>query len=55
MWAEVPYLRQNISKDNTSTLDVLKHSINKLNLKSDDEIFCLYPTTPLLEIKYMKN
>ena len=54
--AEVPYLRpKNISKDNSSTLDVLKHSINKLNLRSDDEIFCLYPTTPLLEIKYIRK
>ena len=54
--AEVPYLRpKNISKDTSSTLDVLKHSISKLDLKSHDLLFCLYPTTPLLETKYIKK
>ncbi len=54
--AEVPYLRpKNISRDNSSTLDVLKHSITKLKLKSNDFLFCLYPTTPLLQIKYIKR
>ncbi len=54
--AEIPYLRpKKISHDNSSTLDVLKHSILKLNLRSDDFLFCLYPTTPLLETKYLKQ
>ncbi len=54
--AEVPFIRpKNISSSKSSTLDVLRHSIKKLNLNSKDELFCLYPTTPLLELKYIRQ
>ena len=54
--AEVPFIRpKSISTQYTSTLSVLKHSVLKLKLKPIDEIFCLYPTSPLLEIKYIRQ
>ena len=47
--AEVPSLRpDNLSDDFTTTLDVISYEVKNLNLKSDDIVCCIYPTTPLL-------
>jgi CMP-N-acetylneuraminic acid synthetase len=38
---------KNLSLDNTSTSEVMKHVIEELNLKSQDEILILQPTNPI--------
>ena len=54
--AETPFIRpKSISNSNASTLSVIQHSINKLKLNDNDIICCMYPTSPLLNISYVKK
>lgn len=54
--AEVPSLRpNNLSDDFTTTLDVISYEVKNLNLKSDDIVCCIYPTTPLLNPMFLQN
>jgi len=51
--AEIAFKRpKNLADDKTSTIDVIKHAINKLSLnKKRINICCIYPATPLLKKK----
>jgi pseudaminic acid cytidylyltransferase len=50
--AEVPFLRPaNISDDYATTLDVISHAINELNLPDHNTICCIYATAPFLTSK----
>jgi pseudaminic acid cytidylyltransferase len=56
--AEVPFLRPaEISDDFTGTTEVIKHALGQL--LSDDKpinfVCCLYATTPLLQVRYLKQ
>ena len=53
--AEIAFKRpKNLADDKTSTIDVIKHAINKLSLnKKRINICCIYPVTPLLEKKIL--
>ncbi len=56
--AECPFLRpDNISKDNTATIDVIKHCIKFLNQKkiNVDNVCCIYPVTPFLLSNVLKK
>ena len=54
--AEVPFLRNKyLSNDFTSTKEVLKDVVNKINLKKDVNIFCIYCTAPLIIVRDLKN
>mgnify|MGYP005994045253 CR=1 FL=1 len=54
--AEVPFLRSKIlSNDFTSTKKVLKDVVDKINLKKEVNIFCIYCTAPLIIVKDLKN
>ncbi|MDA9633202.1 pseudaminic acid cytidylyltransferase [bacterium] len=54
--AETPFIRpKSISNSKASTLSVIKHTINKLRLNDNDIICCMYPTSPLLNISYIKK
>jgi N-acylneuraminate cytidylyltransferase len=47
--AEVPFIRpQDISNDYASTLDVMAHAINKINLQKHTKVCCIYATAPLI-------
>ncbi len=56
--AEAPFVRpKNLARSNSSTIDVIKHSIRWL-LKNKIEpsyICCIYPTAPLMEKNDLKN
>jgi len=48
--AGIPFLRpDSVSDDYATTIDVIKHSINELNLKNSDIICCLYATAPFVQ------
>ena len=48
--AEIPFMRpKSISDDYATTLDVILHSINELELSSTDLICCIYATAPFLK------
>ena len=54
--AEVPFIRpKNLSNDFVGTPTVVKHAVNWCKKKglSIKNICCIYPTTPLLEKKYL--
>lgn len=56
--AEVPFIRpKSISSDFASTQDVIKHSINWLQLKkmSPKYICCIYPTAAFINLKDLTN
>ncbi|RDU65105.1 pseudaminic acid cytidylyltransferase [Helicobacter sp. MIT 14-3879] len=54
--AEVPSLRpSNISDDNSTTLDVISYEVSNLGLESNDIVCCIYPTSPLLKIDFLKE
>lgn len=53
--AEVPSLRpNNLSDDFTTTLDVISYEVKNLGLSDDDIVCCIYPTTPLLDSRFLK-
>ena len=56
--ADVPFLRnENLSGDKISTKDVISDFINKIkfSVSNINYVFCVYPCTPLLEIKDLKK
>jgi len=56
--AEVPFKRpKKLSKNNVSTLDVVKHSINFYisNHIEIDNVCCIYPATPFLNYSDLKK
>ncbi len=54
--AEVPFLRnKKLSNDYSSTKEVIKDVVDKINLEKQTNIFCLYCTAPLLIIKDLKE
>ena len=56
--AEVPFIRpKSISNDFASTTDVMKHSINWLQLKkiSPKYICCIYPTAAFMSLKDLSD
>ena len=48
--AEVPFKRpKKLANNETSTIKVIQHAINKLSLKKKSiNVCCIYPVTPLL-------
>ncbi|WP_394908163.1 pseudaminic acid cytidylyltransferase [uncultured Helicobacter sp.] len=47
--AKVPFLRpQHLSDDHTPTLPVIAHALETQQVYDEDNVCCLYPTTPLL-------
>tara|TARA_B100000989_G_scaffold298708_1_gene289352 strand:+ start:2949 stop:3635 length:687 start_codon:yes stop_codon:yes gene_type:complete len=56
--ADCPFLRpDDISKDNTATIDVIKHCIEYLRKKNIkiDNVCCIYPVTPFLLSNVLKK
>jgi len=54
--AEVPFLRnKKLSNDTASTADVLVNCIKNISSENTKYHFCIYPTTPLLLKKDLKN
>ncbi len=54
--AEVPFLRpKKLATDRTTTLKLMKFLIKKMNFKSSEIIFCIYPVTPLLKPNFLKK
>ena len=52
--AEVPFIRnKKLADDFTSTNDVMRDAINKINLK-DNFLFCIYPTSVLISPKHLR-
>jgi N-acylneuraminate cytidylyltransferase len=54
--ATVPWMRPiELSGDHTTTVEVMQHAALQLNLGagSTENICCLYPTTPLLELEFL--
>ena len=48
--AEVPFIRpENISDDYATTLDVIKHAIDELQMDSADLLCCIYATAPFVQ------
>ena len=47
--AKIPFMRKKkFSKNNVSTLNVIRDAIRNLNLNKKDYVCCIYPCTPLL-------
>ena len=47
--AQIPFVRPaELADDHTTTTEVIRHSINSLQLKSSDIVACIYPTAPFL-------
>ncbi len=54
--ASVPFLRpKKLADNNTSTIKVIKHFIDKMKFQGDTNICCLYPATPLLKPNILKK
>jgi pseudaminic acid cytidylyltransferase len=54
--ATAPFLRdKRLSNDFTSTKEVLIDAINKLNIKDDFNLFCIYPTAALIDENDLKK
>lgn len=54
--AEVPFMRPNfLSTDSASSDDVLMHFINQMNLKDDDILILLQPTSPLRDSTHIDD
>ncbi len=54
--AEVPFIRpDNISDDFSTTIDVIKDAIVKLDLSSSDNICCIYATAPFIEFEKLSQ
>jgi len=54
--AEVLHRPKHLADDFSSSTDVFEHAINELNKDNKFSFACmLYPTAPLLEVKYLKK
>ena len=54
--ANIPFMRaKKYSKNNVSTLNVVRDAIRNLNLNKKDYVCCIYPCTPLLNHKDIIN
>lgn len=56
--ARVPWLRdETLSNDHTSTIDVMADAVTKIMLEHGtlDNVCCIYPVTPLLQVKYLES
>ncbi len=55
--AEVPFLRpEYLARDNSSTIDVIKHFLSELNIDSANNVLCLLqPTSPLRSSKNIQS
>jgi len=56
--ARVPWLRdETLSNDHTSTIDVIADAVTRIKLErgTPDKVCCIYPVTPLLQVKYLER
>lgn len=56
--ARVPWLRDEfLSNDHTSTIDVMADAVTRIKQEkgSPDRVCCIYPVTPLLQVKYLER
>ena len=54
--AEVPFLRaKRYAGDNISTLTLIRYLIKKMKLNDNHIIFCVYPVTPFINPRLLRN
>ena len=53
--AEIIFREKNLSGDKTTTKEVLLDTIKKINYKNYKYFFCIYPCSPLIKTKHLKE